>query len=117
MVFCFDLDGTVTAFPEQMCALMTGLRAVGHRVVVLSGAKADTATQDHVDAKRALLAQLGCADCYDTLVVVANPKNDVADLKVAYMRQANADALVDNDHANVRAARKAGFLALRPGRT
>lgn len=117
LTVCVDLDGTITKFPVVMCALMGALRDAGHCVVVLTGDAAETATESAVEDKRALLSQLGCADAYTTITVVANPKNKVADLKVAYMRQVGADLLIDNDHKNVRAARKAGFLALRPGRT
>ncbi len=111
----FDLDGTITAFPDEMNALMSSLKAAGHRVEVLSGFKGDSADQSVLDEKQALLKSLGC-DCYDRLVVVANPKNDVAAQKAAYMRQVNATALVDNNHKNVRTVRKAGFLVMRPGR-
>lgn len=116
MIFCFDIDGTISTYPVAMSVLMQGIQAAGGQVVVLSGHTADTATEDAIAEKQQLLSQLGC-DHYTELVVVANPKNKVADLKVAYMRQRGADVLVDDNHDNIRAARKAGFLALRPGRT
>lgn len=112
MLVCFDLDGTISAYPEQMCALMAGLRAAGHEVHVLSGTPHESVSPAVITSKENLLAQCGCSTCYDMLAVVANPSNDVADAKVDYMKRVGAAALVDNKKANVKAARKAGFMAL-----
>lgn len=114
-IWCTDLDGTISAYPAEMKALMQGLRSGGHTVIVLTGHPGDSVTPEVCEQKKQKLAELGVGNCYDKLAVVANPDGDMADMKVAYLRQAGATALIDNDHDNVRAARKAGFLAFRPG--
>lgn len=113
MIWAIDLDNTITADPDAMRALMCGLRSEGTSVHIVSGVIAPTVTKDDLLAKEEALRKLGCGDCYDRLVGVANPKNDVSDLKVAYMRHVGASVLVDNLKKNCKAARKAGFLALR----
>jgi hypothetical protein len=112
--FCFDLDDTVTSTPDQMRAIMAGLRAQGHQVHVLSAAHNGKATPNIVAQKRALLKSLGCANCYDRLAVVdGGKKKVVAANKVAYLRRHDAAALIDNNKTNVKAATRAGVLALR----
>ena len=112
-IWAVDLDGTVSSTPEAMKAIMDGLRAQGCEVHVLSAVKDGPATQEAAEAKRSLLASLGCGDSYDKLIAVSGPKSQVATGKVSYMRHVNATALIDNDKRNVKAARKAGFLAFR----
>lgn len=113
-VVCFDLNWTLTAYPEEMRLLMEALQAAGHEVHVLSGWEAESADEAAIAEKRKQLADLGCSHCYDRLVVVADPQNDVAQQKVNYMRHVGSKILVDNDRHNGKVARKAGFLALRP---
>ncbi|HEX7355307.1 MAG TPA: hypothetical protein VF288_10805 [Mycobacteriales bacterium] len=112
-IWCIDLDKTITATPAAMKALMDGLRSQGISVQVLTGVKAPTVEHGAVAAKHSLLASLGMSGSYDTLVVVADPHNDVAAQKVAYMAHVGASVLVDNNKRNCKAATKAGFLALR----
>lgn len=112
MIICVDLDGTITAAPSFYKALMDGLRSGGHEVVVLSGCAGERASPEEANAKAVILDSLGLARSYDRLVVVAAPHNKVATPKVDYMTHVGACALIDNDKANVKAARKAGFLAL-----
>jgi hypothetical protein len=116
-IWCCDLDGTATDFPKEMGALMRGLRAEVPpvQVHILTGHKADRPTPEIAREKIALLDSLGLGDCWDKLAVVADPDNDVADKKVAYMKKVGATALVDNKKQNVKAARKAGFTAFRIG--
>ena len=93
---------------------MECLQAGGVQVHIVSGWEAEHADQEALEVKRQQLEDLGCGHCYDKLVVVADPENDVAHQKVNYMRHVGASTLVDNDRANGKAARKAGFMALRP---
>jgi len=116
MLVCVDLDGTISAFPQEIGALMSGLMAQGHEVHILTGHKAESASPEVAREKIALVKSLGCENNWDKLVLVANPKNKVAKAKVAYMRHAGASVLIDNDKHNVKAASKAGFMALRPHR-
>jgi hypothetical protein len=113
-VVCVDLNDTITAYPEQMKLLMESLQAAGHEVHVLSGWEAEHADETALKEKQAQLEELGCGSCYDKLVVVADPKNHVAEQKCNYMRHVGSEILVDNNRKNGKAARKAGFLALRP---
>ncbi len=116
MLFCFDLDDTITAFPQEMGALMAGLKSQGHQVHILTGHKADSASPQVARNKIALAKSLGCVNNWDKLVLVANPKGKVAKAKVAYMRHAGASALIDNNKHNFKAAAKAGFMALKPNK-
>lgn len=113
-VICVDLNDTITAFPEEMKMLMEAFQAAGHEVHVLSGWEAESAGEEALAQKTQQLKDCGCGDCYDKLVVVADPDNDVAHQKVNYMRHVGSNILVDNNRANGKAARKAGFMALRP---
>lgn len=113
-VICIDLNDTISAYPEEMRTLMEAYQAAGHEVHVLSGWEAEQADQEALAEKTQQLKDLGCADCYDRLVVVADPANDVAALKVSYMTHIGSNTLVDNNRRNGKKARKAGFLALRP---
>jgi len=113
MIWCFDLDGTITEWPSYCRALMCALRADGHEVHVLSGWKGEQVTNSVIRDKQALLQALNVAHCYDKLAVVAQPDNDVARQKVEYMRQVGAHVLVDNDKGNCKAAQKAGLMAMR----
>jgi|HubBroStandDraft_6_1064221.scaffolds.fasta_scaffold03839_3 hypothetical protein len=112
MIVAVDLDGTADAFPRELQSLMSAMQAAGHTVIVVTGT--DTATIDpaEVDGKTQLLASLGMGQCYQTLVVIPGPEDEVADRKAAYLQSVNASVLIDNRKANCKAATKAGILAL-----
>jgi hypothetical protein len=112
MLICFDLDDTISAAPDFYRALMEGLKAQGCEVHVLTGSPGP-ASQEELDVKKAQLESLGCGDCYDKLIVVGGPEDHVAEEKVNYMTHVGASALIDDRKKNCKAARKAGFLALR----
>lgn len=115
MIVCLDLDGTATADPEFYRHLTAGLRAEGIEVHVLSGHRPGPVSQDVVAMKESLLASLGFrrGEHYDQLAAVSGPEGKVPGGKVDYMRHVGASCLIDNSRPNVKAARKAGFLALR----
>ncbi len=115
MLFCFDIDGSLTDWPEELGAVMRALQKDGHKVEVLSGHLGTVVTEATIERKKKLLSSLGVGDAYSRLVVFASPDNHVAEQKVNYMEQNNASALFDNNRQNVKAARKAGFLSLRVG--
>ena len=121
-IWCVDLDGTIDTFTDQMRALMSGLRAQGDRVVVLSATGNEpTPTRARIEEAMGRLEALGCGDCYDAFVLVGSGPEGVVDEdiaaanKVAYMQSVGAAALIDDKKTNVQAARKAGFLAMRIG--
>lgn len=109
----FDLDGTITAYPEQMNNLMNHLSKAGCDVQILTGHKG-IITPETIEQKKQLLKAHNAK--YSKLTIVSSPDNNVADQKVAYMKTVNATGLVDNNKHNVKAARKAGFTALRVGK-
>ena len=113
-VICFDLNQTISAYPEEMKLLMESLQAAGNEVHVLSGWEAEHADEAALAEKTQQLKDLGCAGCYDKLVVVADPKNDVSEQKLTYMKHVGSRILVDNSRKNGKKVVKAGMLALRP---
>jgi hypothetical protein len=116
-IWVFDLDDTISAVPGLMKTLMDGLRANGDEVHIVSGVRGrDVATQGDVQEKKDQLDSLGCADCYDYLVAVSGPEKKIPEQKVNYMRHGGATALIDNSKANIKAARKAGFVGLHFGK-
>lgn len=116
MLFCFDLDGTLTNHAPVLGPVMNALQADGHTVHILSGHKGETVTKDVMDRKTSLLHSLGLGDSYSKLVVFADPKNKVAKDKAAYMARTHAVALIDNNKHNVKHAAKIGALGLHVGK-
>jgi hypothetical protein len=112
--WCFDLNDTISSTPELMMAMMVGLREAGHEVHVVSGTHHNPATLADLREKQELLDKLGLekGTHYDKLVAVSGPESAVAERKVQYMRHTAAAGLVDNAKANIKAAKKAGFLGL-----
>ena len=117
MVFAFDLDGTLDSYPRQLQAIMAALRRAGHTVNVVTGSPNSTVGQAEWQAKADQLTELGLADCYDELVVVAGPENSIPQRKVLYLRSVGASVLVDNAEATARFASAAGLLVLVPWAT
>ena len=113
-VWCFDLNDTISSTPGLMMTMMKGLREDGHQVHVVSGTHHEPATEHDLREKKDLLDKLGLEKGvhYDKLVAVSGPEAKVAERKVQYMRHTNAAGLVDNAKANIKAAKKAGFLGL-----
>lgn len=114
-ILILDLDGTLDADPDFYRTMAAGFRKQGGEVHVVSGTHTDEVTPEEVAQK---LSQLGACGFvqgrdYDKAVAVPGPEKDVPANKVAYMRHVGASVLIDNDKPNVKAARKAGFTALR----
>ncbi len=97
----FDIDGTIDAEPSLMQGLMSALKAAGHQVVVLTGCGTEKAEPSDILAKTEYLQSLGCGSCYDQLVVLGDPTDE---LKAEWLKTHNADVLVDNDKGNAKAA-------------
>lgn len=111
--WCIDLDKTITAAPHFYQGVMRGLQRNGNEVHVVSAVDTHEVKPIDIVTKRMLLAHLGCGDCYDRLEVVPGPSKKIAAHKVAYMQRVGASGLIDNNKENTKAARDAGFLALR----
>ena len=119
MLVAVDLDGTISAAPVQMGAILRALRSAGCRVVVLTGVD-DGSSSDQAgwDAKRAKLDAAGCPDCWDELVLIGAQEPALADAKAAWCAANGAAVLIDNDKGNARASTAAGVpLVLVPWAT
>lgn len=101
MLVAVDVDGTIDAAPTTFLSLMQALRAAGHRVVVVTGCSAPTVTPQDLEDKATYLQNLGLGEAYDELVVIADP---VVDAKVQWLKDNEADLLIDNRKATAKAA-------------
>ncbi len=101
MLACFDIDGTIDAEPSLMQGLMSALKAAGHQIVVLTGCGQETPEPEDTIHKAEYLQSLGCAACYDQLVVLGEPADE---RKAEWLKQHGADLLVDNSKKNAKAA-------------
>ena len=102
MLVACDIDGTLDSEPRVMQSLLMALRAAGHKVVIVTGCSTTQVTQADIDDKTGYLQSLGCANCYDQLVVVADPADEN---KAAWLKSNKADLLIDNAIANAKAAK------------
>ena len=93
MKFGFDVDGTLTALPAQLGAIMRALRAAGHEVHVITGQTAPI-TDASFAKRRAQLSALGLDGAYDELHI-AGPPDWVAD-KHAYCAEWHIDLMVED---------------------
>lgn len=81
MIFTFDLDGTITRYPELFVILGQSLRAAGHEVHILTGI--DRGTFDAVrKAKHPCLSQEGW---YDDVITSDNYNGDERTLAAKVM--------------------------------
>ncbi len=96
-----DIDGTIDAEPSLMQGLMSALKAAGHQVVVVTGCGQETPEPEDVIHKAEYLQSLGCAACYDQLVVLGEPADE---RKAEWLKANGADVLFDNSKANAKAA-------------
>ena len=110
-VAAFDLDGTISASPIQLGAIMRGLRSQGWRVAILTGT-GDGISFDHAGlvAKESKLRSFGVGDAYDELVLFDGDAAQVADQKAEWCRNHGVELTVDNAKANARAMTKAGVV-------
>jgi hypothetical protein len=97
----FDIDGTLDANPPLYLSIMQALRMAGHRVVVVTGCSCPKVEPQDIIDKTEYLANLGLGECYDQLVVLADP---APENKAEWLAVNKADLLVDNTVANVKAA-------------
>lgn len=101
MLVAVDLDGTIDSEPTTMQALLTALKAAGHTVVVATGTADGEVTPEDTIAKAEYLQSLGCAECYDQIVVFAEPHDEN---KAEWLKANHADLLIDNNKSNAKAA-------------
>lgn len=116
MLVACDLDGTITAAPEQFGPILRALRTAGCRVVILTGT-GDRTPPDQAgwDTKVAKLAALGCGDCWDHMVLLDGNPAQLAQAKADWCQANEVQVLIDNTKDNARAATAAGVpLCLVP---
>jgi hypothetical protein len=101
MLVGVDIDGTVDADPPVFLSLLQALRAAGHRVVILTGSSADTASTEDLEQKKQYLQSLGLGEAYDQIVVFGDPTSQ---LKAEWVEANGCDLLIDNDRGNAQAA-------------
>lgn len=99
MIVVIDLDGTISSDPDFYKGEMTGLRAQGHQVHVVTGNP----------MAHTRLAHLGLVQGRDFDHLATVPRQHIATAKVEYMKQVGASHLIDNRRKNIQKARKAGF--------
>lgn len=112
MIIACDIDGVISSAPEQMQTIMSGLRADGHYVAVISAAEGDPSPSGNTwDSKCQFLQSVGFT-AWDELVTVTG---DVPALKAQWCSDHAVQIFCDNNKANARAAVKAGIpLVLVP---
>lgn len=103
MVFAWDLDDVIDAFPAEMRAIMTSLVACGHTVWIVTGTANPDPGQQEVLAKQFLLTQLGFQHNvqYNNICVLPPPHPEN---KADWLAANHAEVLVDNDKDNAAAA-------------
>ncbi len=112
MTLAVDLDGTLSDYPMQLRNIMIAMQSAGHHVVVISGSGNNPPSGDTWDDKIKYLAGLGCADCFDDLIVVSG---DVPAQKAKWCADNGVHTLIDNSVKNVKAAADSGVpLVLVP---
>ncbi len=94
-----DIDGTVSAAPNQMQDICSALKACGHRISILTGVSSDPVTQQDFDEKANFLNELGMGQSYDDMTVISN-KGNLAKAKAKWCAGQGVDVMVDNNRAN-----------------
>lgn len=112
-----DIDGTITAAPVQFEALLTALRAAGHRVTILTGSTDSPVTQEDFDNKVKFLTGLGCVGCWDDMVVFSAEGDKLSRKKAKWCGANDIDLFIDNDEGNAMAATPLVPLVLVPWTT
>lgn len=101
MVFCFDVDGTITASPIVFKTIMGALIDAGHEVYPLTGSL-EAGVADPQDLLRYRTHQLGCLGIvkgkHYTQIAIALGKTfeDVAQIKGKFCKEKKAVSMVED---------------------
>lgn len=99
MTFAFDLDGTLNRYPKQLEAIMLGLKATGHTVVVLTACPA----LETEEQRMKMITDVGVAlTSLDYLVLV--PDDGISKAKHCFAN--NISMLVDDAPHNLENVRR-----------
>jgi hypothetical protein len=98
MIFCFDVDGTITAQPDIFKEIMRGLKAIGHTVYVLTGTilGSDPTPQESRDRQ---LGDLGFkeGEHFDEIIICQGYNwADCGELKGQFCKEKGVDFMIDD---------------------
>ena len=115
MIIACDIDGVISAAPEQMQTIMSGLRNEGHYVALISAiSSSPSASGNTWQSKCDFLNGVGFT-AWDELVTV---EGDIPALKAQWCQDHAVQIFCDNDKRNAKAAVAAGIpLVLVPWET
>lgn len=114
MTFAFDIDGTITRFPDAMREMMAGLRLRGNRVLVLTGKQTPIVFEQKDNPDRGLrISQLKGFDIkpelhFDELFIACGPVDQgegVGIAKAKIMVDEKVDLFIDDSARYVNTCR------------
>src|SRR3974390_47584 len=114
MTFSFDMDLTITSWPNQIKEIMESLKQNGHEVYVLTGAIDPMYT--HEDVRQQELAELGIfiGRHYDDILIChSDSDSGVASLKGKYCKDYSIDCHVDDKEEYLNAVKRISPDTLR----
>ena len=107
MRFAFDMDGTLTAHPVVLGAMMRALRAAGHEVFILTATGTDS-------GRRAQAESLGLSGAFDELIVCPGPTfEEAGPQKGDACRARRIDLMVDDQPYYLANCMQAGAVGLQ----
>ena len=110
-----DIDGTISAAPQQFRDILGSLQNAGYHIVIVSGTNPNSPSGPTWDTKVAYLKDIGFTTNWDELVVVSG---DLPQAKALWCQQNNCTVAIDNDKQNAQALVNAGVaLVLVPWAT
>lgn len=99
MIFCFDMDGTLTKHPKVLGEMMSSLKKSGHTVYILTGSLGETPIKKLNAYRLSQASELGLhpESHFDDIVSCVNPSFDgVAKLKGVFCRENKVDWMIDD---------------------
>jgi len=98
MIYCFDMDGTLTASPKVLGGIMKSLKKDGHTVYILTGSLGETEDKNLEEYRLNQAKLLGLErDWFDDIVSCVYPSFEgVAELKGKFCKNYKVDFLIDD---------------------
>lgn len=99
MIFCFDMDGTLTKHPEVLGEMMASLKKNGHIVYILTGSLGETPLAQLNAYRLKQASELGIhpETHFDDIVSCVYPSFEgVAKLKGVFCRENKVDWVIDD---------------------
>jgi len=102
VIYCFDIDGTISARPKIFKEIMLGLKKLGHTVYPLTGMvlPASSVMDDLLETMRhGQLEALGLKkgeDYDDVVIVLGKNLDDCGQLKGKFCKEHRVDFMVDD---------------------